>query len=807
MMDLATGMDSGDDSELFTHRTPYQHKRLSSDNQTFLDAVEPEAQDRSRQSQTMDSSDFADPLNTLKPKDGYSSPRGELSSVAEEAESISLPSSVSASILSMPDPLSSSSRTSVQYDTIHISDYASIIGYENNVSSPLVDFNATSATMNPPSEFGRRLDDFAPRQQPELAYLDHSDHDVGSESEPESESSFPSVTSSFFFSSPASVASHVPGDDSHEDSNEDGESGSFRATRELVIPSLMLPTALDLPHDYPLETPHPKPSIQRLQTASASNFLRLLVVAPSDSRRPSEGEDGPISSLSERVKNDLDDVASQTIGFQPQAVRLESLALPDQDMEGVLAAIVDSFVKNELFTAVVLTSEMSSDAVSSIKHEIAQFSEALSPLIPVIYLLYTRAINSSSTSKESSSSHFAARRLSTSLQNSPLIPTAAFSVSSLEELYLLSQRPDVIQRLRTEAVDKFMKWTARRQKVQENTRLDDAPISIAGRRARNRRAHGEDITSSGHIQGDTSASASWNDRSRSEGGWRQFKAEWEASWEDAYSMQRQSHFSLEIGSQSYSEEELLRTARIRSAEPPSSVRPGTMKARRQSRHQRTSFARPYSSSSSPLPATSPSLPPSSALPSTMPSSVSLPDSLFISADEIPNTPPIPPISLLMAFPFPSSTVSLLPSSRNSSRARSRGATSGSISPYYASEKFASHSTPFLHDLRFPSFLALSLSILAPLRAHAWSATRRIFTIPFEVTRNLSIFDEYEDGDQSGDDKLVGSIDSIEAIDNGSGTIESSSTSFYQFQQRLWPTGVVLVGGFLLGFAVGYLRAL
>ncbi|KAJ3905134.1 telomere length regulation protein-domain-containing protein [Lentinula edodes] len=150
-------------------------------------------------------------------------------------------------------------------------------------------------------------------------------------------------------------------------------------------------------------------------------------------------------------------------------------------------------------------------AIVPIKHEIAQFSEALSPLVPVIYLL--RANATAFPDKESSSSQSTARRLSLSLQNSPLIPTAALSVSSVQELHDLLVRPDVSLRLQTEAAEKSMRWIVRRKTFTES----DAPTF-------------------GQNQNETSISANRHDDNFG-GGWRQFKAQWEASWEDAYSFQ------------------------------------------------------------------------------------------------------------------------------------------------------------------------------------------------------------------------------------------------------------------------------
>lgn len=169
------------------------------------------------------------------------------------------PSSASASILSMPDPLSSSSTQVV------------------------------------------------PPQLPPPHDSDHSDHEF--ESDSDSESSFPSVTSSFFFSSPASVASEGTG------------SG---AARELIIPPLVLPEALANPSLYfPLDTPH--------ASRYSANILRLLVVGP------------------ERVKQELDDTVS--------AEQLLSVVPMRRDLESVITTILSSFAENRMFAAVVLVSD------------------------------------------------------------------------------------------------------------------------------------------------------------------------------------------------------------------------------------------------------------------------------------------------------------------------------------------------------------------------------------------------------------------------------------------------------------------
>ncbi|KAE9405010.1 hypothetical protein BT96DRAFT_387372 [Gymnopus androsaceus JB14] len=360
--------------------------------------------------------------------------------------------------------------------------------------------------------------------------------------------------------------------------------------------------------------------------------------------------------------------------------------------------------------------------------------------------------------------------------------------------------------------------------MKERSQFKDGIPSIVDRRARSRRVHGhaDDINMLGHVKEETVILGSGNDQSRadSEGSWRQFKAQWEASWEDAYSGQGQEHLSRKVAlkdrrersstPRDTSDDDLLRTARIISAGPAFAVGASTLKVRKQPRSRKPAFNRESSSSSSsPRPATSPSLPASSSLPSTMPSSLSLSESFFISADEVPETPSLPLVPLVMAFPFPSSTVSLLPPpSRDPSRARSRGATPGSVSPYPSET-----STPFIFDLhagRFdplhlPSFIALSFSILRPLRAHMWSATHRLLTAPFRVASTAG--DDEKDvrkvDEQMEDHKLAFSFDSIDTEEYN--PEPSSSSSAYRFRRALWPTGVMLVGGFLLGFAVGYLR--
>lgn len=72
-----------------------------------------------------------------------------------------------------------------------------------------------------------------------------------------------------------------------------------------------------------------------------------------------------------------------------------------------------------------------------------------------------------------------------------------------------------------------------------------------------------------------------------------------------------------------------------------------------------------------------------------------------------------------------------------------------------------------------------------------------------VANSLSILGGFEDEDQSADDKFPGSIKSDETVNDEA----PSSSSSLQFRKGLWPTGMILVGGFLLGFAVGYLRGL
>jgi hypothetical protein len=762
------------------------------------------------------------------------------------------PSSSSASILSMPDPLSSSNPTSVQYDTIHLSDYASVL--ESGSGVPLVSQH-----------------DGVPHHQmpPEQGHPDHSsDHEYASDSEAESESSFPSVTSSFFFSSPASVASHGPGDDSHEESNsnEDGGSESSRArglrvTQEFVIPSLILPEALSLPNPitsvyYPLDTPH-------ASKPRAHDDMCLLIVAPAPVERATDAH-----SLSEKVKNELDEAVSisqsRTNELEP-GFKLCSIVPSGHDVQSVLTSVINSFSENELFSAVVLVSE-TLDGTSSPDNKVA---EALSPFVPIIHLLYTHRDGPPVASTSHNISSF-------------ISSAAALTVSSVQELYdLLIERPEVSQRLRAEAVDKYIKWATPGRDGTGTSQLKELTVDRRNRE-RSRQIEGNeaaDTTMLGHIKDETvtSGNRKGNDdgyKVDSEGSWRQFKAQWEASWEDTYSWQGQEHLSREVavklrqvGSQSPkgrrerrssssalrdpSDEDSLRTAKIPLAAAPAFAvgLASTLKPRRKSFRsskkpafkQRKSSS---SSSSSPIPATSPSLPASSSLPSTMPSSLSLSESFFISADELPESPFLAPVPLAMAFPFPSSSAissSLLPPP---SRARSRGVSPGSVSPYLHSPSDqgpprSSSSTPFILNfhayahagqfdpLHLPSFIALSFSILAPLRAHVWSATHRLLTAPFRLgssgeARAGTAQDDADTHDNENDDdehehKQVASRKSGSRIDYFDGDADSdeyesdgqqsSSSSLSSLRRALWPTGLVLVGGFLLGFAVGYIRAL
>lgn len=447
--------------------------------------------------------------------------------------------------------------------------------------------------------------------------------------------------------------------------------------------------------------------------------------------------------------------------------------------------------------------------------EVAQLVEALSPLIPVI-LLHTQRDGPAP-----------------SFQNSPLVERVALCVSSAQELHgIFIEKPEMSQLLRAEALEKFMSWAKLRRQDEGSSQLKDDMQSMVNRRTRSRAAygHGVDDTTLGHIKGET-VSQSGNARltANSEGNWRQFKAQWEASWEDAYSWHGQEHLSREVAIKLHeaelqqdqletTDDELLHTAKIALAGPPAFAI--SAEARKRSRSKKLAFNRhSSSSSSSPLLATSPSLPGTSSFPSTMPSSLSLSlsESFFVSADELPESPLLQPVPLVMTFPFPSTTVSILPPpSRDPSRARSRGVTPGSSSPY-PSERYSSSSTPFilnLHAGRFdplhlPSFIALSFSLLAPLRAHVWSATHRLLTMPFMVvSARAGDDDDDEGGSRKGDEewedhKLACSVDSVDNHDHDPQTPPSSSA--YRFQRALWPTGVMLVGGFLLGFAVGYLK--
>ncbi|KIK52910.1 hypothetical protein GYMLUDRAFT_49738 [Collybiopsis luxurians FD-317 M1] len=826
---------------------------------------------------------------------------------------VSPPSSASASILSMPDPLSSSNTTSVQYDTIHVSDYANILESGSGVSSPSLnsqnDDNVV-APQNPPAvvpEQQQRSNE-APPPPPVHEHRhdpDHSDHDhgSGSDSEVESESSFPSVTSSFFFSSPASVASHGPGDESQEEDGGESESSrgltrGLRATRELIIPSLILPEAIVInPSYYPLETPHASKIVEsRSQEVhsrpSELNAIRLLIVAPSDAQRVGDNE--PL--LSTRIKRELDEISRSNTLEGGSMVEICSVIPIGHDLESVLAAVTDSFSQNELFTAAVIVTE--------IGEALNETAEVSSSLVPVVHL------------------NFGSLSPSDSLCSQPL-PSAAFIVTNVQELHaLLIQGPEISQQLRTEAVEKFMKWSSHRRDGEGSTQLKAIQSIVDRRTARSsRRGHGrlgpgiDSHTSLGHVKDDTIIGSSGPMRHNqqrvdeplssskatfdSEGSWRQFKAQWEESWEDVYSS---SHGNLQ-GNEGHDplskevavklrqfgataappptdtseEEDLLRTTRIPHAGPSTLASgAGTLKARKQGRLKKASLPRrSSSSSSSPLPATSPSLPATSSLPSTMPSSLSLSESLFVSADELPETPFLPPVPLVVAFPFPSSSNASSPyppsSSRDASRSRTRtrphsrglnqagggGGKGSSRSPYrnlydrysYSSPSASSTTMPFILDLhagRFdplhlPSFIALSFSLLAPLRAHIWSAARTLVARPFQGVRRIERGrmspnrDMEEDREREErraqvdeeDDKLANSFDSVvsggvcvTSGDGGSlvlsdhdgdvsldqldpGSEPSSSAYVLRLRKAVWPTGVMLVGGFLLGFAVGY----
>lgn len=286
----------------------------------------------------------------------------EWSSSIETDRYASTPSSASASILSMPDPLSSSDTTSVQYDTTHPSDYVRALESTSEVPFRSVGGHAISEmdgvgipeldTQLVPHRHHRQKHD-----------SDHSDHEYGSESEAGSESSFPSVTSSFFFSSPASVASHGPGNDSHEELDGGSESSraqGLRVTQELIIPSLILPESLFLPNTASiydtLNTPHAsKYSNARSQGGGLPSVeaVCLLIVASSKLDITNN-----VRSLSETVEKELDNANSLS-----REVKLRSVVSPGQDVESVLTIVIDSFNENDLFTAVVLVSDIPEGAL------------------------------------------------------------------------------------------------------------------------------------------------------------------------------------------------------------------------------------------------------------------------------------------------------------------------------------------------------------------------------------------------------------------------------------------------------------
>ncbi|KAJ3718227.1 hypothetical protein C8R42DRAFT_644084 [Lentinula raphanica] len=108
-----------------------------------------EVKKQDRHNYFLDNSDYTDPIHSLTTQEAAHSGTVQVDSRVdvEEMESISPPSSASASILRIPDPLSSSNTTSVQYDTIHITDYASMFEYESGVSSPSVLSRGTTALV------------------------------------------------------------------------------------------------------------------------------------------------------------------------------------------------------------------------------------------------------------------------------------------------------------------------------------------------------------------------------------------------------------------------------------------------------------------------------------------------------------------------------------------------------------------------------------------------------------------------------------------------------------------------------------
>ncbi|KAF5386506.1 hypothetical protein D9757_005850 [Collybiopsis confluens] len=786
---------------------------------------------------------------------------------ADDTLSTSPPSSASASILSMPDPLSSSNTTS-QYDTIRGADYPGIIDSESGVSSPAL--NARNPPGNKPLVRSQeRQHAPLPREHEPRTNLDHFDHDhdhdhgYGSDSEVESESSFPSVTSSFFFSSPASVASHGPGDDSNEEDGGDSESSrgisrGLRATQELIIPSLILPEALVNRPYSPLETPHAS-QLQSVEPPSQHpldlNAIRLLVVTPSDLRRVGAvGVD--ITLVSERVKTELEEMSRNA--FERGGSAELCLVIPrGHDVDSVLTTVINSFSQNELFTAVVVVSE-----IGDVPNEM---TEALSSIMPIINL------NIGSSSPQPSSS-------------------ATFAVSSVQGLHNLLIQRQVSQQLRTEAVEKYTTWASHRRDGEGTTQLKAIQSIVDRRAARPRREHGrpgsgsdpaplarskaDPVTmSSNRLQSNQSHEFSGRAVIDSEGSWREFKTQWKTSLEDMYSS-RQENLSREVTLKlrhvaaddsavvetTSEEENQLRTARLPYTAPSTA---GALKIRRLSRPKKVQ----RSSSSSPIPATSPSLPATSSTLSTMPSFVSLSESLFVSTDELPDTPLLPPVPLTVGFPFPSfsRTSPLYTLSDHSSRSRSstrdrahgsgkrNGASGGrgSRSPLRIPYPYDSPSptTPFILDLhasRFdplhlPSFIALSFSLLAPLRAHMWSAVRRVATRRFRALESRtseeessrsgmfymnSISGEQQEekgGRRDDDSKLENSFDSINSFgvrgsfaagdsdqnddDEPPSSPSSSSAYLSRLGRIIWPTGVMLVGGFLLGFVVGHLNGL
>ncbi|KAF9073077.1 hypothetical protein BDP27DRAFT_1417536 [Rhodocollybia butyracea] len=216
------------------------------------------------------------------------------------------------------------------------------------------------------------------------------------------------------------------------------------------------------------------------------------------------------------------------------------------------------------------------------RHRNCTIRQSFIPLVPLIHLNYDRAPSSILSS-----------------QNAPL---AALDVSSVQELHnALTHQPEASQRLRTEAVEKYL-----------NVRL-----------------YGSDITAldSSHIKDDSTVVLGIDLPSASgstvepEGTWTQFKAQWEASLEEAYSSSRDMKLMRrQVDSTPESEEDALFASRVPHTVAHAAVHgTGTVKARKPSRTKKSTTRNSSSTSSSSLSRT-------------------------------PSTPLIPPVPLVVAFP-------------------------------------------------------------------------------------------------------------------------------------------------------------